>query len=159
MLDGSISRTHARTHARAHTHTHTRGLENREYGRRDPLRWPRGTFYPRKFALTSPTSGCRSVGIVRLGTQATEFPLFILLLYSSHTGWQIYLSGACCMHPAVHNCMLLISSHQHNELQLKDNYYEYMTMNTINSKQINTTIIIFVHYSVSTTFFNPAELS
>jgi hypothetical protein len=24
------------------------GLENREYGRRDPSRWPRGTFYPAK---------------------------------------------------------------------------------------------------------------
>jgi hypothetical protein len=28
------------------------GLENREYGHRDPLRWPRDTFYPQKFALT-----------------------------------------------------------------------------------------------------------
>jgi hypothetical protein len=24
------------------------GLENREYGRGDPLRWPRDTFYPQK---------------------------------------------------------------------------------------------------------------
>jgi hypothetical protein len=32
-------------------------LENREYGRGDPLRWPRGTLYPQKLALTSPTSG------------------------------------------------------------------------------------------------------
>jgi hypothetical protein len=51
------------------------GLENREYGRRDPSRWPRGTLYPQKLALTSPTSGCRSVGIVRSRTQATEFSL------------------------------------------------------------------------------------
>jgi hypothetical protein len=28
------------------------GLENREYGRGDPLRWPRDTFYPQKLALT-----------------------------------------------------------------------------------------------------------
>jgi hypothetical protein len=41
------------------------GLENREYGRRDPPRWTRGTLYPNKLALTSPTSGGRSVGIVR----------------------------------------------------------------------------------------------
>jgi hypothetical protein len=28
------------------------GLENREYGRRLPSRWPRGTLYPQKLALT-----------------------------------------------------------------------------------------------------------
>jgi hypothetical protein len=47
------------------------GLENRECGRGEPY-WPRGTLYPQKLALTSPTSGCRSVGIVRSRTQATE---------------------------------------------------------------------------------------
>jgi hypothetical protein len=51
------------------------GLECREYGRRDPLCWPRSTLYPQKLALTSPTSGGRSVGIVRSRTQATEFSL------------------------------------------------------------------------------------
>jgi hypothetical protein len=40
-------------------------IENREYCRRDPSRLPRGTFYPQKLAVTSPTSGGRSVGIVR----------------------------------------------------------------------------------------------
>jgi hypothetical protein len=49
------------------------GLENQEYSRGDPLRWPRNTLYPQKLALTSPTSGGRSVGIVRLRTKATEF--------------------------------------------------------------------------------------
>jgi hypothetical protein len=49
------------------------GLENREYGRGDLLRSPRDTLYPQKLALTSPTSGDRSVGIVRLRTKATEF--------------------------------------------------------------------------------------
>jgi hypothetical protein len=49
------------------------GLENREWGRGDPSRWPRDTLYPQKLALTSPTSGGRSVGIVRSRTQATEF--------------------------------------------------------------------------------------
>jgi hypothetical protein len=48
-------------------------LEIREYGRRDPSRWPRGTFSPKKFALTSPTSGGRSVGIVRSRTETMEF--------------------------------------------------------------------------------------
>jgi hypothetical protein len=47
------------------------GLEIREYGRRDPSRWSRGTLYPKKVALTSPTSGSLSVGIVRSRTQAT----------------------------------------------------------------------------------------
>jgi hypothetical protein len=49
------------------------GLESLEYDRRGPSRWPRGTLYPQKLALTSPTSGGRSVGIVRSQTQATEF--------------------------------------------------------------------------------------
>jgi hypothetical protein len=48
------------------------GLENREYGRGDPVRWPRNTLYPQKLALTSPTSGGRSVGIVCLRTKASE---------------------------------------------------------------------------------------
>jgi hypothetical protein len=49
------------------------GLENREYGSRDPSRWPRGTIHPQKLALTLPTSGGRSVGIVRSRTRPTEF--------------------------------------------------------------------------------------
>jgi hypothetical protein len=57
------------------------GLENRDYGRRDPSSWPRGTLYPQKLALTSPTSGGRSVGKVRSRTQATEFSsVFIISL-------------------------------------------------------------------------------
>jgi hypothetical protein len=53
------------------------GLESREYCRRDPSRWPRGTLYPQKLALTSPTRGGRWVGIVRSRTRATEFVPFI----------------------------------------------------------------------------------
>jgi hypothetical protein len=56
------------------------GLENREYGRRDLSRWPRGILYPQKLALTSPTSGGLSVGKVRSRTQATEFSL-VLYIY------------------------------------------------------------------------------
>jgi hypothetical protein len=48
------------------------GLENRYYGRGDPLRWPRDTLYQLKLALTSPTGCLRSVGIVRLRTKTTE---------------------------------------------------------------------------------------
>jgi hypothetical protein len=42
----------------------------------DSLRWPRDTLYLLQMALTSPTSGFRSVGIVRLRTKTTEFILF-----------------------------------------------------------------------------------
>jgi hypothetical protein len=46
------------------------GLE--QYGRSDPSCWPGDTFYPQKLALTLPTSGGRSVHIVRSRTNATE---------------------------------------------------------------------------------------
>jgi hypothetical protein len=47
-------------------------LDSREYDRMDHSRWPPDTLYPEKLALTSPTSGIRSVGIVRSRTQAKE---------------------------------------------------------------------------------------
>jgi hypothetical protein len=52
-------------------------LENREYGRRDPSRRPPGTLYPQQLALTSPTSGGRSVGTVYSRTQAMEFSFLV----------------------------------------------------------------------------------
>jgi hypothetical protein len=48
------------------------GLENREYGRRDPLRWPRDTLYPWNLPLASPTSGGHSIGMVHSRTKAKE---------------------------------------------------------------------------------------
>jgi hypothetical protein len=48
------------------------GVESREYGRVNPLRRPRDTFYQQKLALASPTSGGPSVGIVRSRTKTTE---------------------------------------------------------------------------------------
>jgi hypothetical protein len=54
------------------------GLKIREYGSRDPSRWSRGTLYSQKLALTSPTSGGRSVGIIRSQTQATGFSSLVL---------------------------------------------------------------------------------
>jgi hypothetical protein len=67
--------------------------------RGDPLRWPRDTLYPHKLALTSPTSGGRSVGIVISRTKATEFVLWgesactwcvgHYLAYCTNSGWQI----------------------------------------------------------------------
>jgi hypothetical protein len=54
-------------------------VENWEYGRRDPSRWPRGTLYPQKLAIISPTSDGRLVSIVRSRTQTME-----LLLYHTY---------------------------------------------------------------------------
>jgi hypothetical protein len=51
------------------TNSNGSGLESREYGRGDTLRWPHDTLYPQKFELTSPTSGGRS------GIKTTEFSL------------------------------------------------------------------------------------
>jgi hypothetical protein len=50
------------------------GLEIREYGRRD---------HPQKLAVTSPTNGCRSLGIVRSRTQPTEFSFESLRFFTS----------------------------------------------------------------------------
>jgi hypothetical protein len=58
------------------------GLESRDYGRRYSSRWPRGTLYPQKLALTSPTSGGRSVGIVRSRTLAKKFSLMTVVARS-----------------------------------------------------------------------------
>jgi hypothetical protein len=46
------------------------GLKAEINGRGDPLGRPRDTLYPQKLALTSPTSGGRLVGIVRLRTKS-----------------------------------------------------------------------------------------
>jgi hypothetical protein len=65
------------------------GLEIQDYSRRDQSRRLRGTLYQQKFTLTSPISSCRSVGIVRSRTQATEFSFLggdMLMLKS--TGFQ-----------------------------------------------------------------------
>jgi hypothetical protein len=43
------------------------GLENRDYGSRDRCADSATPLYPQKLALTSPTSGGRSVGIVSRG--------------------------------------------------------------------------------------------
>jgi hypothetical protein len=65
-------------------------LENRQYGRGDPSRWPPGTLYRQELALTSPTSDGISVGIVSSRTQATEFSL----LTYHHVMWRYRVSGS-----------------------------------------------------------------
>jgi hypothetical protein len=54
-------------------------------GRANSLRWPRNTLSPQKLALTSPTSGGSSIGIVRLRTKSKEFSFFYGN-YTLHTG-------------------------------------------------------------------------
>jgi len=43
--------------------------------------------YPQKLALTSPTGGGRSVGIVRSRTKATEFSLVLVKQWWNNTDW------------------------------------------------------------------------
>jgi hypothetical protein len=66
-------------------------LEIREYCVKDPSRWPRGSLYPLKLALTSPTDDGRSVGIVRSRTQATEFSLVVLQSICRYPKWPLTL--------------------------------------------------------------------
>jgi hypothetical protein len=67
------------------------GLENREYGRGDPLRWSSDTLYPQKLTLISPRRGGRSVGIIRLRTKTAEFVLFV---YTSWDNTRVSSVGA-----------------------------------------------------------------
>jgi hypothetical protein len=55
------------------------GLETEITSVEDPSRRPPGTLYPQKLALTSPTSGGRSVGIVHSRNKATELLTFLEL--------------------------------------------------------------------------------
>jgi hypothetical protein len=64
-------------------------LENWEYGRRNPSRWTRDTFYIQKLALTSPTSGGRS------RTKTTKFS-FCLVLQNSFAFEMFFLVFCSC---------------------------------------------------------------
>jgi hypothetical protein len=54
--------------------------------RGDLLRWPRDTLYPLKLELTSPTSGGRSVDIVRWRTKSRSYICEVLNINWSHHG-------------------------------------------------------------------------
>jgi hypothetical protein len=58
------------------------GLEIRDYARRDLSRRPHGIFYPQKWALTYPTCGALSIGVVRSRTEAMGF--VFLLWFNLH---------------------------------------------------------------------------
>jgi hypothetical protein len=55
---------------------YSRGSMDTVPDRGDPLRRPRDALYPQKLALTSSTSGDRSIGTVRSLNKATEFLVF-----------------------------------------------------------------------------------
>jgi hypothetical protein len=65
--------------------------------------WLRNTLYPQKLALTSPTSGCRSVCIVRLRSKVTEF---IFSLGSFSHVREIPMSQKRCLRSARIECYL-----------------------------------------------------
>jgi hypothetical protein len=83
------------------------GLETRINDRGDPLRWQHDTLYLKKLALTSATSGGRSVGIVRLRTNGHGvFSLYfccyflfvekILLIPLKTLNWEVEIRNLYC---------------------------------------------------------------
>jgi hypothetical protein len=78
------------------------GLEIREYGRRDPLRWPFDTPSPQKFALSSLTSGGRSVGVFRSRTVAMGFINFVFAFDTNVTSAYFYKKVLSVIFPAFH---------------------------------------------------------
>jgi hypothetical protein len=120
-------------------YTRRSGLESRKYGRRNPSRWPRGTLHPQKLALTKPTSGGRSVGIVRSRTQATELvytaedKTLDNHLYENHRstdwdkGYRVYMGynglsyiTSLSFRPTMPRCLLHPSWHPYSTTQKSD---------------------------------------
>jgi hypothetical protein len=80
--------------------------EIREYDHGDPLRLPRNTLYAQKLAVTSPTSGGSSVGVVR--SDSGHGVCFVLLIYSTLQYRRISLSVVrqnqfCCSNESCHD--------------------------------------------------------
>jgi hypothetical protein len=104
------------------------GLENREYGLGDPLHWPRNTLYPKKLALTSPISGGRSVGIIRLRSKVTEF---VCLLHYC-TSYTMILPSQC-------NHSFLHSPSSQHVSALPGNHQEFLLFKTATLYWISVT--------------------
>jgi hypothetical protein len=77
-------------------------------GHGDPLRWPRDTLYPLKLALNSPTSGGRSVGIVRWRTNTWDFSFSF-----------VYSNCYVLTHQARRQKVLTLNGSKHNVLGVK----------------------------------------
>jgi hypothetical protein len=67
------------------------GQNSRINDRGDPLCWPHDTLYPQKLALTSPTSGGRSVDIVRLRTKGHG----VLVIYVRNFERHMQIANRC----------------------------------------------------------------
>jgi hypothetical protein len=115
------------------------GLESREYDRGVPLLWPRDTLYQQKLELTSPTSFCRSFGIIRSRTNTKEFFFKYLLT------WNPFRMD----HPVVSSLIVqgkiffmqgfpLWRAHQHDILTLCAGFFEcWMHFNLRSYRKMN----------------------
>jgi hypothetical protein len=81
------------------------GRESREYSRGNLLHWPCNTLYLRRLALTSPTSGGRSVGTVCSRTKATE--VFSFVFEINIRPRNVYISGGH-MGPSYEQWVILV---------------------------------------------------
>jgi hypothetical protein len=72
------------------------------------------SLYPQKLALTSPTSGCHSVGIVRSRTKATEFVFCVCFTF--------------------HLTVLLISQHKYDTFRIQMRKLEYYIVTCLMTK-------------------------
>jgi hypothetical protein len=81
-----------------------------------PSRWRRGILYPQKLAVTSSTSGGRSVGIVRSRTQATEYIYGFRNLITAFTSVNKYTRkyGGSKL-----NCLRLTKKYRHLKILLQ----------------------------------------
>jgi hypothetical protein len=68
------------------------GIENREYDGGIRCTDHATPLYPQKLALISPTSGGRSVGIVRSRTEATE----VFFFFAIYVQLEVHLSSLYC---------------------------------------------------------------
>jgi hypothetical protein len=82
--------------------------------RPSPLCWPRDIPYPQKLALTSPTCGGRSVGIIRLRTKTKEFVTIniinIISSSSSNMAADKFLINILSLLRTLFLCWILFSS-------------------------------------------------
>jgi hypothetical protein len=67
-------------------------LQNREYSSRDPLCWPCNTLYQQRLALTSPTRGGRSAGIVRSWPRGQGDFFFVYVMRWWKLWWQTIIT-------------------------------------------------------------------
>ena len=101
--------------------------------------------YPQKLAVTSPTGGGRSVGIVRVLTKATEFYTYVIVHYSS-----FHDHSKHCRILQVHNLRGdVIYSHKSTCL-LKIFFSNYIQHLLRNVNQVTQIQLIFATY---TSFF------